>query len=214
MARRCLDRAPGRRGASRSRTGPPGTVNDAMPFDHIVVVMMENHSFDNLLGALGRHAPRRRRADLRRRRQATNTNPDGASPPAEVASFACRTPRRPRTSRRAGRPRTNRSTAARWTGSSGPRRARASRWATTRRRCCHSHTRWRARSRSPTAGSARFPARPTRTAGSCSPARRSAGPPPSAERALPRRTSAERHDLRPPLRPRNQLGATTSPTSR
>jgi phospholipase C len=31
---------------------PAGTVNAAMPFDHIVVVMMENHSFDNLLGAL------------------------------------------------------------------------------------------------------------------------------------------------------------------
>ncbi len=30
----------------------PGTPNEAMPFDHIVVVMMENHSFDNLLGAL------------------------------------------------------------------------------------------------------------------------------------------------------------------
>ena len=29
-----------------------GTPNDAMPFDHVVVVMMENHSFDNLLGAL------------------------------------------------------------------------------------------------------------------------------------------------------------------
>ena len=31
-----------------------GTVNEEMPFDHIVVVMMENHSFDNLLGALPR----------------------------------------------------------------------------------------------------------------------------------------------------------------
>src|SRR5262249_40253248 len=31
-----------------------GTVNEALPFDHIVVVMMENHSFDNLLGALHR----------------------------------------------------------------------------------------------------------------------------------------------------------------
>jgi phospholipase C len=31
---------------------PAGTVNTALPFDHIVVVMMENHSFDNLLGAL------------------------------------------------------------------------------------------------------------------------------------------------------------------
>jgi phospholipase C len=29
-----------------------GTVNTEMPFDHIVVVMMENHSFDNLLGQL------------------------------------------------------------------------------------------------------------------------------------------------------------------
>ncbi|MGO9820938.1 MAG: alkaline phosphatase family protein [Solirubrobacteraceae bacterium] len=33
---------------------PVGAVNDEMPFDHIVVVMMENHSFDNLLGELGR----------------------------------------------------------------------------------------------------------------------------------------------------------------
>jgi phospholipase C len=31
---------------------PAGSVNAAMPFDHIVVVMMENHSFDNVLGAL------------------------------------------------------------------------------------------------------------------------------------------------------------------
>jgi phospholipase C len=31
---------------------PVGTVDQQMPFDHIVVVMMENHSFDNLLGAL------------------------------------------------------------------------------------------------------------------------------------------------------------------
>jgi phospholipase C len=33
---------------------PAGAVNEAMPFDHIVVVMMENHSFDNLLGGLAR----------------------------------------------------------------------------------------------------------------------------------------------------------------
>jgi phospholipase C len=31
---------------------PAGSVDPTMPFDHIVVVMMENHSFDNLLGAL------------------------------------------------------------------------------------------------------------------------------------------------------------------
>jgi phospholipase C len=33
---------------------PAGAVDDEMPFDHIVVVMMENHSFDNVLGALSR----------------------------------------------------------------------------------------------------------------------------------------------------------------
>ncbi len=31
---------------------PPGAVNEEMDFDHLVVVMMENHSFDNLLGEL------------------------------------------------------------------------------------------------------------------------------------------------------------------
>jgi phospholipase C len=31
---------------------PAGSASAALPFDHVVVVMMENHSFDNLLGAL------------------------------------------------------------------------------------------------------------------------------------------------------------------
>jgi len=31
---------------------PVGTVNEQMPFDYIVAIMMENHSFDNLLGDL------------------------------------------------------------------------------------------------------------------------------------------------------------------
>jgi phospholipase C len=31
---------------------PAGTATAALPFDHVIVVMMENHSFDNLLGAL------------------------------------------------------------------------------------------------------------------------------------------------------------------
>ncbi|WP_375478513.1 alkaline phosphatase family protein [uncultured Jatrophihabitans sp.] len=34
---------------------PAGTVDPSLPYDHIVVVMMENHSFDNYLGALSRH---------------------------------------------------------------------------------------------------------------------------------------------------------------
>jgi phospholipase C len=33
-------------------TRAAGSPDPAMPFDHVVVVMMENHSFDNLLGAL------------------------------------------------------------------------------------------------------------------------------------------------------------------
>ena len=33
----------------------PGTADPTMPFDHVIVVMMENHSFDNVLGALSRH---------------------------------------------------------------------------------------------------------------------------------------------------------------
>jgi phospholipase C len=52
---------------------PPGT--DTLPqIDHIVVVMMENHSYDNYLGML-------RRGDgftLDHRRQPTAANPDGA----------------------------------------------------------------------------------------------------------------------------------------
>ncbi|HEX8714064.1 MAG TPA: alkaline phosphatase family protein, partial [Solirubrobacteraceae bacterium] len=38
---------------------PAGTATEALPFDHIVVVMMENHSFDNLLGALPRFGQRK-----------------------------------------------------------------------------------------------------------------------------------------------------------
>ncbi len=65
-----------------------GTVNRAMPFDHIVVVMMENHSFDNLLGALSRAG--QRAADglsFDSAGVATNSNPGGSGMPAEVTAF-------------------------------------------------------------------------------------------------------------------------------
>ena len=53
-----------------------GTVNAAMPFDHIVVVMMENHSFDNLLGALPRFGqPKADGLSFTRAGVATNANP-------------------------------------------------------------------------------------------------------------------------------------------
>ena len=73
--------APAREPESLPRPDQPaGTVNEAMPFDHIVVVMMENHSFDNLLGGLSRsEQPGGRRADFdsggRR-----NTNPAASTP--------------------------------------------------------------------------------------------------------------------------------------
>ena len=50
---------------------PEGT--DTLPeIDHIVVVMQENHSFDNYLGMLGRGDG----LTLDRRGRPTNTNPD------------------------------------------------------------------------------------------------------------------------------------------
>jgi phospholipase C len=55
---------------------PAGEVNDALPFDHVVVVMMENHSFDCYLGMLPRHG--QRRADgftFNRRGVPINRNP-------------------------------------------------------------------------------------------------------------------------------------------
>ena len=44
---------------------PVGWSNPDMPFEHLVVVMMENHSFDNLLGALSLTRSDVSRADVR-----------------------------------------------------------------------------------------------------------------------------------------------------
>jgi phospholipase C len=58
-----------------------------MPFDHLIVVMMENHSFDNLLGALS--LTRRDVCGLTfDAGHATNWNPDTSTPPAEIEAFA------------------------------------------------------------------------------------------------------------------------------
>ena len=66
---------------------PPGTPNDEMPFDHLVVVMMENHSFDNLLGALARSRADVDGLSFDAEGNATNTNPGTADTPAVVTSF-------------------------------------------------------------------------------------------------------------------------------
>jgi phospholipase C len=64
---------------------PAGTATDALPFDHIVIVMMENHSFDNLLGALARSGqPKARGLKFSRAGVALNSNP---GPEGPVRSF-------------------------------------------------------------------------------------------------------------------------------
>ena len=58
---------------------PAGTATGAMPFDHLVCVMMENHSFDNLLGALPRLGqPKADRLTFDSAGQATNTSPSSS----------------------------------------------------------------------------------------------------------------------------------------
>lgn len=66
---------------------PVGAVNEAMPFDHLVVVMMENHSFDNLLGSLSRTRPEVDGLSFDAQGRPTNSNPGGATLPAAVQSF-------------------------------------------------------------------------------------------------------------------------------
>ncbi len=64
---------------------PAGTVDEAMPFDHIVVVMMENHSFDNLLGALAHSGqPKAHGLKINKKGVARNSNP---GPNGPVPSF-------------------------------------------------------------------------------------------------------------------------------
>src|SRR5947208_325602 len=59
---------------------PAGTPTAALPFDHLVVIMMENHSFDNLLGALkhsGQPLARGLRFDTAGVAVNSNPGPDG-----------------------------------------------------------------------------------------------------------------------------------------
>ena len=60
---------------------PAGTVDAEVPFDHIVVVMMENHSFDNLLGALHRSGqPKAHGLKINAKGVAHNSNPGPEGP--------------------------------------------------------------------------------------------------------------------------------------
>jgi phospholipase C len=64
---------------------PAGTVDDSLPFEHIVVVMMENHSFDNILGAAAlRGQPAAEGLSFDESGKALNSNPGADGP---VRSF-------------------------------------------------------------------------------------------------------------------------------
>src|ERR1700677_4641180 len=69
---------------------PVGAVNEEMPFDHLVVVMMENHSFDNLLGALPLTHPSADGLEFQNG-VATNSNPGAVSMPTEVTAVPLNT---------------------------------------------------------------------------------------------------------------------------
>ena len=69
-------------------TRPTGSVDERLPFDHIVVVMMENHSFDNVLGALSRFGqPAADGLTFDAGGEATNSNPGAAGTAPEVRAF-------------------------------------------------------------------------------------------------------------------------------
>src|SRR5947209_7099846 len=79
---------PPRTAGSLPRPGEKvGTPDEGMPFDHIVVVMMENHSFDNLLGDLGRTRRHEVKALSFSEDKATNSNPGVGGLPAQVLAY-------------------------------------------------------------------------------------------------------------------------------
>jgi phospholipase C len=66
---------------------PAGTVDPTMPFDHVIVVMMENHSFDNLVGALPLYGHRAADGLTFSGGVATNSNPGAPGTPSTVRAF-------------------------------------------------------------------------------------------------------------------------------
>jgi phospholipase C len=59
---------------------PAGSVDTSLPFDHIVVVMMENHSFDNYLGMLPQAGTRRADGFTFKHGKPINSNPSSGGP--------------------------------------------------------------------------------------------------------------------------------------
>jgi phospholipase C len=70
---------------------PAGTVDASMPFDHLIVVMMENHSFDNLLGALAEKRSDVLGLSFDFSGQPKDFNPGASHMPPEVKAFPLHT---------------------------------------------------------------------------------------------------------------------------
>jgi phospholipase C len=70
---------------------PAGTVDASMPFDHLIVVMMENHSFDNLLGALSQTRPDVWGLSFDPSGRPQDFNPGATHMPAEIKAFPLQT---------------------------------------------------------------------------------------------------------------------------
>src|SRR5262249_54059413 len=67
---------------------PAGTGHHPLPLDHLVVLMMEKHPLDNLLGELPRSGqPAADGLTFDSDGRATNTNPGTAATPPEVRAF-------------------------------------------------------------------------------------------------------------------------------
>ncbi len=115
--------------------------------EHIVVLMMENHSFDNLLGKVPHEVPGRQAVDgfTMRGGHVTNSNPDasGRQRVGEPRPHAVPAPQRSRA--RPGTPATSPLTMAGTTGSSG--RAATLRCASGTARTFRTRTRWHATTR-------------------------------------------------------------------
>jgi phospholipase C len=67
---------------------PAGSVDLEMPFDHLIVVMMENHSLDNLLGSLALTRPEVDGLTFDGSGAATNSNPGVRRGDPAVRSYA------------------------------------------------------------------------------------------------------------------------------
>ena len=181
---RARRRRPARLGTSDCRGAQRAPQPDSLPFphlpagtpsmpkiEHVVVLMMENHSFDNLLGMVPYQVTGRAPVDglTLRRGRVVNFNPRrravSASSPTH-ASSPCQLNGEPRSP---GTRATSRYDGGATTASCAP--AARSRCATGTGATCRSRTRWPSTSRSASATSARCSRRPTPTGASCSPAR-------------------------------------------